>query len=357
MATSRCAGLAILALGASVFAARGLRSRVLAAPADIAPITAGGATLVAPGVVSTGDSESHATLSPDGRSLYFVKLTPDFAHWTVVVSERSADGWGEPTLAWFSGGWDDADVSFSPDGNTLFFVSNRPDGENLPARTDTDLFRMRRTPTAAGWGAPERIAELSSPGNEWFPTQTSDGTLYFGSERRVGNLGPEGTSDLWRARWLGDRFGEPENLGRVINGEGQEIEPWVAPDESRLVFAAKGRPDSLGSYDLYVSYRCGDAWSQPRPLGPGVNSSAWEFGGRFSPDGAVFFFTSNHASERFIGFHDASERITGPAILRREYDSYRGLLERLRSPGNGLFDIYAVETAALGLADPCAPGS
>ena len=44
--------------------------------------------LLNPGVVSTGDSESHATLSPDGRTLYYVKLTPDFAHWTIVVSKR-----------------------------------------------------------------------------------------------------------------------------------------------------------------------------------------------------------------------------------------------------------------------------
>jgi hypothetical protein len=88
--------------------------------ADAAP------SLFVPGVVSTGDSESHATLSPDGRTLYFVKLTPDFAHWTIVVSKRVDGHWSEPVIAPFSGRWDDADLSFSPDGDTIYFVSDSP---------------------------------------------------------------------------------------------------------------------------------------------------------------------------------------------------------------------------------------
>jgi len=240
--------------------------------------------LFEPGLVSTGDSESHATLSPDGRSLLFVKLTPDFAHWTVVTSERADRGWSEPAVAWFSGRWDDADVSFSPDGTTLYFISNRPEDGEGNARADTDLFRIRRR--VGGWGPVERIAELSSPGNEWFPNQSANGTLYFGSERREGNFGPAGTADLWRARWLGERFAPPENLGSRINTAGEDIEPWVAPDESYLVFASKGRADSLGSYD-------------------------------------------------------------------RGHQGYGQLLERLRAPGNGLFDVHSIATDALGLASPC----
>ena len=305
---------------------------VLASPAAA---SGGAPTLLAPGVVTTGDSESHATLSPDGASLYFVKLSPDFARWTVVVSKKTKTGWSEPEVAWFSGRWDDADVSFSPDGNTIWFISNRPDGDAKERREDTDIFRMKRTKT--GWTEPERVRELSSPGNEWFPNQAASGTLHFGSERREGNLGPEGTADLWRARWLGDHFAAPESLGPMINAAGQDIEPWIAPDESFLVFAAKGRKDSKGSYDLYVSARKGETWSEPRPLGGGVNTAGWEFGARFSPDGKTFFYASNHASE------PPSERLSG----REGYA--RLLKERLRAPGNGLFDIYAIPTDALGL--------
>lgn len=300
-------------------------------------------SLLAPGVVSTGDSESHPVLSPDGRTLYFVKLSPDFAHWTVVVSDHTENDWSHPSVAWFSGRWDDADVSFSPDGSTIFFISNRPDDDASPARGDTDLFRMRRK-AEGGWLPAERIGELASPGNEWFPNQARSGTLYFGSERRDGNLGPEGTADLWRARWLGERFGPPENLGPAINTEGQDIEPWIAPDESYVVFASKGRPDTLGSYDLYVSFQCGGSWTPPRPLSGGVNSAGWEFAGRFSPDGASFFFASNR-----------TEPAKAPAASLRGRPGYERLLERLHAPGNGLFDIYQVPTSTLGLVSPCPP--
>ncbi len=302
-----------------------------------------GPALLAPGLVSTGDSESHATLSPDGRTLYWVKLSADFAHWTVVAADRAGDTWGEPAVAWFSGRWDDADVSFSPDGSTIYLVSNRPDREGDPARADTDLFHMRRR--SGRWGPAERITELSSPGNEWLPNQAQDGTLYFGSERREGNLGPEGTADLWSAEWLGDHFGPPVSLGPVINTAGQDIEPWIAPDESLLVFAAKGRPDGQGSYDLHASFRCEGAWTPPRPLGAGVNSPAWDFAGRFSPDGNTFFFASNRTRTPL----GATTRLGGT-------EGYRRLLEQLRSPGNSLFDIYAVEAAALGLSSPCPSG-
>src|SRR4030095_13661230 len=115
---------------------------------------------------------------------------------------------------------------------------------------------------------------------------------------------------------------------------------WISPDETTLVFAAKGRPDSLGSYDLYVSRRCDNAWTSPRPLGVGVNSAGWEFGGRFSPDGATFYFGSNVAD--------------APADRAlRDAQGYRELTERLRSPRNGLFDIYVVSASALGIAQTC----
>jgi WD40-like Beta Propeller Repeat len=203
------------------------------------------------------------------------------------------------------------------------------------------VFRIRRRHEA--WGEPERIREVSSAGNEWFPNQAANGTLYFGSERRAGNRGPAGTADLWRARWLGDHYAEPESLGAAINSAGQEIEPWIAPDESLLVFAAKGRADSLGSYDLYASRACDGEWSAPQPLGGGVNSQAWDFGGRFSPDGATFYFGSNRSIE--------------PAPLRLQGTAgYRALVARLRAPGNGLFDLYAVAATALALPAPCPAG-
>lgn len=286
--------------------------------------------LFAEGVVSTGADDAHVTLTPDGRTAYFVRSTPDFAHWTVLVTRLEDGRWSRPEVAPFSGRWSDADVFLTRDGRRLLFVSNRPVDGTAP-RPDTELWMMERT--ERGWGRPRHLAELTSPGDEWFPSMTDDGVLYFGSERPGGR----GKSDLWRARWLGDRFGPPEHLGDVLNTPEQEIEPYVFPDGRTLVFAAKGRPGGAGEYDLFVSFSCDGRWSAPRPLGAGVNSSGWDFGPRVSPDGRTLFFTSNR-----------SRHVTPPAPL-----GYDELMRRLESPGNGLRDVYQVELSALELHAPC----
>ena len=105
-----------------------------------------------------------------------------------------------------------------------------------------------------------------------------------------------------------------------------------------LVFSGKGRPGGRGEYDLFVSFRCGSRWTEPRALGAGVNSPGWDFGGRFSPDGRTFFFTSN--------------RSDWPASRPRPLTA-RELEKALASPGNGLRDVYELPASALDLRSPC----
>jgi hypothetical protein len=291
-------------------------------------------------VISTGDDDAHVTLADDGRHVYFLKNAADFSHWTIAVVEWLGDTWGEPRVAPFSGRWADGDLAFAPDGQTAYFVSTRPTPPEAQAKADTDLWRLFRT--EGGWGEPEHIPELSSSGFEWYPNMTADGWLYFGSERPEGNLGAVGTSDLWRARLQAGRFLAPENLGPVLNTAGQDIEPWISADGRLLIFASNGRPDTRGSYDLYVSHRCGESWTAPRSLGLDVNSPAWEFGPRLSPDGRFLFFTSNRAAAHAVP--------AGPL-------SFAELLDRIRSPGNGLRDVYRIETRGLDLRSPCSDRS
>ncbi len=284
--------------------------------------------LVEPGRISTGADESHPSFSADGRTMWFLRNTPDFLHWTVMETQWRQGRWQAPHVAAFSGRWDDAYVFATRDGQQLYFISNRPvDGH---AHADTDLWVMHRS--ADRWSPPRRIAELSSDGYEWFPTLTDSGTIYFGSERPGGH----GASDLWRAQWLGDRFSEPENLGDTFNSGDQEIEPLVAPDERWLIFAARGRKDGSGAYDLFISFHCAAGWSAPLPLRGGVNSSAWDFGPRLSADGKEFWFSSNRARPR-------PDHLTTNA----QVEAWIG------QPGNGLRDIYRLPLAEALPPSPC----
>lgn len=280
--------------------------------------------IVGQGVISTGDDDAHASLSPDGRTLYFIKGTPSFDFWAIAASEWRDNRWQPPRIVPFSGRYSDADLVFAPDGRLAYFVSTRPvDGT---PRTDTEIWRIAYD--ATGWGEPEHVAELSSPGDEWFPTFDRNGTLYFGSSR-PGGLGGH---DIWRASQKNGVFEKPENLGAPVNSSGEEIEAFVTPDGELLVIAAKNRGDAIGAYDLYLSRRCNEEWSTPAHPGEPVNTYAWEFGPRLSPDGEVIFFTSNR------GF--------APEPRERAF-TFEELEQRVRAPYNGLRDIYVMKAAAL----------
>jgi len=275
------------------------------------------------GIISTGDYESHPAFTPDGRTLYFVKSTPTFSFWTIVVSHFVNGQWTTPDVAPFSGRYADADPFITTDGKQLYFISNRP----APGKTKRDLDIWVMDKTDSGWSEPRNLgAPINSDAPEWYPTVAADGTLYFGSRRPGG----KGGNDLYRSRLVNGAYTEPENLGDAINTEFDEYEPYIAPDQSYLIFMAAGRPDGQGGGDLYISHQKDGAWTRAmnlRNLGNEINSPADEYSPTISPDGKYFFFAS--ARER----RPPGERM-----------NYTELLARLRGPGNGLGDIYYVDS-------------
>lgn len=276
--------------------------------------------MLAPGVLSTGDDESHASVFPDGRTLYFLKNTPSFDFYTIVCSELRDGKWSRPQVAPFSGHYSDADIVFTADGRRAYFVSARP--VDRKARDDMEIWTIERDANGH-WSKPQHVTELSSPTDEWFPTLTADGTIYFGSDRPGG----VGGTDIWRARFVNGKFQPPENLGAPVNTKGDEIEPFVSADEQLLIVSARNRGDAAGAYDLYVAHRRGSGWDTPRHPGPPINSTGWDFAPRLSPDGKIFMFTSN----RGFGSQGLERRVTFDELERR-----------LSGPGNGLRDIYYV---------------
>lgn len=285
-------------------------------------------TLFAEGVISTGDYDSHPAFAPDGRTLYFVKSTPDFNFWTIVVSRFAGGRWGAPEVAPFSGRYSDADPFVTADGSRLYFISDRPAPGK--AKRDLDIWVVERT--AAGWGEPQNLGPpVNGDGNEWYPTLTRDGTLYFGSDR----AGGRGRTDIYRARLSGGKYGEPENLGEAVNTQFNEFEAYVSPDERFIIFMGGGRADGLGGYDLYLSHRRQGAWTKAVNLGAPVNSSGNELSPVIAPGGNYFFWTSTR------GF--AGEQREKPL-------TYGELERRLRGPRNGgLGDIYQIDVSALKL--------
>ena len=289
------------------------------------------AELLAPGTIDTPDYELNAAFTPDGRTLYFTRIQPNWPagpdYWVIAVAHLAGGRWSEPEVAPFSGRYNDADPVVSPDGRRLFFVSNRPLTAGAPPKRDYDIWMMGRQADGA-WGEPVNLGpNVNSDRNEYYPSVAANGTLYLQTTRPDSRGG-----DLYRSRLMNGVYQPIEPLGDSVNSQYGEGDAAIAPDESFIVFAGYGRPDSYGGADLYISYNRGGLWSAPRHLGPSVNTPAREFCPILSPDGKYLYFTSE------IGF--AADPRARPLSMRE-------FRERLHSVRNGLGNIYRIDRAVL----------
>ena len=80
-----------------------------------------------------------------------------------------------------------------------------------------------------------------------------------------------------------------ENLSAAINTPSTEADPYIAPDESYLIFISTRR-GGHGSGDLYISRRDGDGWSAPENMGPSVNGDDSDYTPFVSGDGETLYF-------------------------------------------------------------------
>ena len=126
----------------------------------------------------------------------------------------------------------------------------------------------------------------------WQFSVAADGSIYFASD----DPGGLGSGDLYVSRFADGRYLAPVNVGAPVNSEYEERGPFIAPDQSYLLFMRARAPGNLGMIDLYVSFRNADgSWSAPRNLGPRVNSEGNEICPIVSPDGRYLFFNSSRS--------------------------------------------------------------
>jgi ankyrin repeat protein/glyoxylase-like metal-dependent hydrolase (beta-lactamase superfamily II) len=242
----------------------------------------------APGIVSTEKNELNSVFTPDGKEFYFT-IESSQGKWTIMVMKRKTDQWTKPQPASFSGTFSDVDLFISPDGKKLYYCSNRPlDGKGAPAAT-FDIWVVDRI--GEEWSAPKNMgAPINSAENEFYPSVTKDGTMYFQS-RRPDTRGPR---DIYRARLENGVYAKVENLGDVINSDLFEGDGLISPDEDFLIYSVN-RPGGFGLGDLYISYRDTDGgWSKPLNMGDKINTKSNENCPILSPDGKFLFYTSGN---------------------------------------------------------------
>ena len=111
----------------------------------------------------------------------------------------------------------------------------------------------------------------------------------------------QGVEDLYVLTRDGKSWSAPKNMGAGINTKFQEITPFLSADSKTLYFATNGRKGE-GSFDIYVSKRLDESWSNwsnPENLGPHVNSQGRETSFSFLADSEFAYYISTQNSDGY----------------------------------------------------------
>jgi len=280
--------------------------------------------IFAPGIISKSYFECMAFFTPDGREFYFMLWGAP--HGVIVFTKEVSNRWIKPRTVSFASQYD-GKFSLSPDGNKIVYSSNRPqDGSREPLDFHHCWIAER---TDTGWGEPKNLGPLINLEKSYsaYPSLSKKGNLYFFSNREGGM----GEADIWMSKFVGGRYAEPENLGISINTSLNDVDPFIAPDESYIIFCR--RNGGFGGYDLFISFREDDgSWTKAINMGEQINSAAREICPSVSPDGKYLFFTSDRRTHKPF----SEVPIT-----------YEEKIEILNSPGNGNGDIYWVDAKVI----------
>lgn len=219
------------------------------------------AEVFAPGIVSTGRWEYNGVFSPGMEEFYVLKDDAEEQSWLVVY--RNRDGRWDETVLWRRAGT----PTFSPDGRIMH------------------LGRGYRERTADGWSEIERLGGAFEDYRIMRLTSSNAGTYFFDE---VGSA--EGDGRIRYSRVVDGRREAPRLASAAINSGTMLAHPFIAPDESYLLFDGE-KAGGHGESDLYVSFRQDDGnWGAAVNLGDAVNGATDDFAATVTPDGKYLFF-------------------------------------------------------------------
>jgi outer membrane protein OmpA-like peptidoglycan-associated protein len=160
----------------------------------------------------------------------------------LFISEYVDGGWTTPVAFPYNNAeYSIGQASLTPDGRYMYFVSDMPGGAG-----GTDLYRIERR-SDGSWGRMENLWSINTEGNEMFPVYHPDGLLFFSSDGHPGL----GGLDMFVSVVTGENYGKPKNLGIPINSTGEDF-ALVLDKDQKFGYLSSIREGGRGSDDIYA---------------------------------------------------------------------------------------------------------
>jgi Tol biopolymer transport system component len=274
-------------------------------------------TNLGPAINSAG-SEFAPSITADGLELYFCDNRPGgFGAYDIWVATRQTiqDEWKSavnagPVINAASG---DVEPCISPDGLEIYFSSFRSGNHG-----GRDLYMATRKTREDPWETPVNLGPtVNSAHHEGGPQISSDGLSLFFADSEFPNTsvrsGGHGQADIWvttrdsrQAEW-----GEPVNLGTLINSNQHDNSPSLSAD-GLLLFFCRG---SFSQADIWLSRRktTNDPWEESIKLGLQCSDNLWAGQPCISHDGSTIYWVSDRAGG-FSQFTDIWQASIEPIV-------------------------------------------
>jgi len=169
---------------------------------------------------------------------------------------------------------------FSPNGKRIYFSDN-----------EKGLCYVEKK--GKSWSEPKNldiVARYPELKYVHFPSIARNGAIYFmgyaaGQWQDLG---------IYRSELKKGEYEKPELLPPSINLQGgfRNWAPFIAPDESFLIFCSTRGLSRNDQGDLHICFRQRDgSWTEPMNMGAPINTKQMERFSSLSPDGKYLFFT------------------------------------------------------------------
>ena len=202
------------------------------------------------------------SFSPDMTEFYFSRKNGKYKARTFFVIRHENNRWGEESetdIRW---------PQFSADGQKMY---------------GGKWYRVR---SQSGWSDVKNQGEFLKHQAHGISLSAS-GNYYFATYKKEDN----GHGNLEYSRLVDGKHEAPVKLGDEINSGKWIAHPYIAPDESYLMWDVV-REDGYGQADIYISFRHQDgSWLPAKNMGPIINTELQESSPRVTHDGKYLFFS------------------------------------------------------------------